>query len=419
VENLVDRQIVRAVHKALSDTIQPKLSDTSAIAALQMNLQLLDFVAQGDAPKEAVAHDFETVRSWSERVAGIADETARLQAALSVPSQPKTGRQRIIAADLQPYIRERLRGGANARVADATESLGGFSKETYIVSLENSEIPQIVIRRDPVSGPVERTAAAEFPILSTAFRHGVRVPEPLWADPAAPFGRSVVVTRFVGGRSAFDLTGTTIGVDQAPAALALARTLAQVHALPLEETELDQSMRSAPIDEHVRQTLRLLEDQWHRRRIWQSDILDSAFAWMRDHIPTSSARAVVVHGDASLRNLLMQGDDASALLDWELWHVGDPIEDLAYCRPDVEQVLPWDQFMAAYRAGGGAIGWEPAVGDYYGLWGSLRNAVLCSSCLHGFVRTQNAESRMAYAGVVHYRRLLLDVASRLTALAGP
>jgi aminoglycoside phosphotransferase (APT) family kinase protein len=264
---------------------------------------------------------------------------------------------------------------------------------------------------------VERTAAEEFPILRAAFAQGVLVPEPLWADSAAPFGRSIVVTRFAGGRSAFDLTGSTIGADQAPAAIALARTLAQVHRMSLEPLALVPGRQSASIAVHVRDALSQLEDQWHRRRIWHSDILQSAFAWMREHIPESSTRPVVVHGDASLRNLLMQGDRATALLDWELWHVGDPMEDLAYCRPDVEQVLPWPEFMAEYRRCGGAVEWDAKVDAYYGVWSSLRNAVLCASCLHGFVEADDPEPRMAFAGIIHYRRLLLDVARRLSSLA--
>jgi aminoglycoside phosphotransferase (APT) family kinase protein len=346
----------------------------------------------------------------------VADEARQLEQAMTVAPTSHSAPQPITVEVLEPYVRKHLRGGAAAQVSALNPSLGGFSKETYVVALEASEIDRIVIRRDPVAGPVERTAAEEFPILRAAFEQGVLVPEPLWADAAAPFGRSIVVTRFAPGRSAFDLTGSTIGKDQAPAALALARALAQVHGMSLETAGLSASMQAAPIAVHVRGALDQLEDQWHRRRIWPSDILQAAFSWMREHIPESSPRAVTVHGDASLRNLLMQGDRATALLDWELWHVGDPVEDLAYCRPDVEQVLPWPDFLAEYRASRGEAEWNEAVGDYYGLWSSVRNAVLCASCLDGFVRAEELGPRLAFAGIIHYRRLLLDVAHRLSKL---
>jgi aminoglycoside phosphotransferase (APT) family kinase protein len=43
----------------------------------------------------------------------------------------------------------------------------------------------------------------------------------------------------------------------------------------------------------------------------------------------------------------------TAMLDWELWHVGDSTEDLAYARSDVVQALPWDDFLAEYYRHGG------------------------------------------------------------------
>jgi aminoglycoside phosphotransferase (APT) family kinase protein len=410
----VDQQVIRSVLHTLTESIAPAITDPPASAALGMSLQLLAVIAQGEPPSTATA-GLDTT-DWVRSMSKVAEEARHLERAMSVPPRSQRPSQPITVDVLQPYVRKRLRGGAKARVSALNPSLGGFSKETYIVVLEDSEIERIVIRRDPLGGPVERTAAEEFPILRAAFEHGVRVPEPLWSDAAAPFGRSVVVTRFAAGRSAFDLTGSTIDADQAPAAIALARELAHVHGMPLTTAELQSGMQSASIAVHVRGALARLEDQWHRRRIWQSDILQAAFAWMREHIPESSPRAVVVHGDASLRNLLMQGDQATALLDWELWHVGDPVEDLAYCRPDVERVLPWKAFMAEYRASGGVVQWNAAADAYYGLWSSLRNAVLCASCLHGFVEADAPEPRMAFAGIIHYRRLLLDVARRLSSL---
>jgi hypothetical protein len=39
---------------------------------------------------------------------------------------------------------------------------------------------------------------------------------------------------------------------------------------------------------------------------------------------------VLLHGDAGPANFLYQGDHVTALLDWELTHLGDPMEDLAW-----------------------------------------------------------------------------------------
>ena len=39
---------------------------------------------------------------------------------------------------------------------------------------------------------------------------------------------------------------------------------------------------------------------------------------------------MIVHGDFGPQNVLIAGDNISALLDWEFAHAGQPVEDLAW-----------------------------------------------------------------------------------------
>jgi aminoglycoside phosphotransferase (APT) family kinase protein len=73
----------------------------------------------------------------------------------------------------------------------------------------------------------------------------------------------------------------------------------------------------------------------------------------------------VVHGDFRLGNMLIAEQGIAAVLDWELVHVGDPLEDLGYlCVPawrfggsePVAGVGPYQVLLDAYRqAGGGEV----------------------------------------------------------------
>lgn len=58
-------------------------------------------------------------------------------------------------------------------------------------------------------------------------------------------------------------------------------------------------------------------------------ILEYAAAWLRRHRPDPVAPRVV-HGDFRLGNLILGRDGVRAVLDWELAHLGDPVEDLAW-----------------------------------------------------------------------------------------
>ena len=97
-------------------------------------------------------------------------------------------------------------------------------------------------------------------------------------------------------------------------------------------------------------------------------ILALALRWLEQHLPKPVAPRLV-HGDFRLGNLLVDQGRLSGVLDWELAHLGDPHEDLAYgcmtvwrfSRPDRPAfgLGSVEALAAAYTAAGGAA-FEPA-----------------------------------------------------------
>jgi aminoglycoside phosphotransferase (APT) family kinase protein len=85
-----------------------------------------------------------------------------------------------------------------------------------------------------------------------------------------------------------------------------------------------------------------------------------------------------VHGDYSFHNLLFDGDRLTAVLDWELAHIGHAAEDLGYIKQAAQAVAPWADFMSAYHAAGGTRV-DPAAVRFYGLLATVR--LLMKICL--------------------------------------
>ena len=54
-----------------------------------------------------------------------------------------------------------------------------------------------------------------------------------------------------------------------------------------------------------------------------------AFRWLEGHRPTAGERGFV-HGDFRLGNMLIDSEGLAAVFDWELAHISDPMEDLAW-----------------------------------------------------------------------------------------
>jgi aminoglycoside phosphotransferase (APT) family kinase protein len=107
-----------------------------------------------------------------------------------------------------------------------------------------------------------------------------------------------------------------------------------------------------------------------------------------------------VHGDFRNGNLLVGADGLEAVLDWELSHLGDPLEDLGWCCvrswrfgvPDrvVGGFGTLDDLLDAYAATSGARP-DPEHVRFWTTLGTLKWGVICIAQsfthLHGLVRS--------------------------------
>ena len=93
-------------------------------------------------------------------------------------------------------------------------------------------------------------------------------------------------------------------------------------------------------------------------------MLELVRRWLIDHRPPP-VEPVVVHGDFRLGNLIVGDDGLRAVIDWELAHLGDPMEDLGWLcvkawrfgqRPPVAGLGEYDELFAAYTEAGGVCG---------------------------------------------------------------
>jgi aminoglycoside phosphotransferase (APT) family kinase protein len=217
----------------------------------------------------------------------------------------------------------------------------GRSNLTYLA--EDAGGDAVVVRRPPLGEALESAhdVAREHRVLSALHPLGQPVPEPLalCEDPAvtgAPF--------FVMGRVA----GTLVDSAGAAAAFgpeALARagrslpeTLAALHDVDLAQGGLGEMARS---EDHAGRQLRRWSRQWEASRSRELPLIEELEERLRAAVPPQP-QTTVVHGDFTPNNLLMGPEgEVAAMLDWELWTLGDPIADLAWLRiwwaPDAER----------------------------------------------------------------------------------
>jgi aminoglycoside phosphotransferase (APT) family kinase protein len=153
--------------------------------------------------------------------------------------------------------------------------------------------------------------------------------------------------------------------------------LARIHAIPVE------SLPKLPFADAPGQlaSYRAVFDSFGRPH----PVFELAFRWLADHMP-APAPATFVHGDFRHGNLLIaQGEGVRGVLDWEIAHVGDPMEDLGWICVNSWRFgaeLPVGGFgtredlFAGYEAGGG-MKVDPRRVHLWEILGTLKWGIMC------------------------------------------
>jgi aminoglycoside phosphotransferase (APT) family kinase protein len=320
----------------------------------------------------------------------------------------------VTAERLEAYWRARFPNRPNARVTSLRELSGGFSKTTILFDVADWEDApaSLVMRRDVLGGATETSVVQEYPVLRAAHKHGLQVPEILFLEEdVAKLDRAFIIMRKAPGEPAGDLWRPSpactpeTGID-------LARTLAKLHAL--DPAEFGISLQGAPAQQ-ARDYLQSWRDAARRKAVEPDPVLEISLSWVEQNMPPLPARLSYVHADPGFWNILIQDGRLTALLDWELGHLGDPAEDLSYVKPFIEVFMPWQDFLAAYYEAGGRK-YSEASGDYFAIWRDVRNAICSAFAANAFATELNPELRMAHCGIVSYRLLLLRAADKITQL---
>jgi aminoglycoside phosphotransferase (APT) family kinase protein len=115
-------------------------------------------------------------------------------------------------------------------------------------------------------------------------------------------------------------------------------------------------------------------------------VFEAAFRWLELNRPESTSECLV-HGDYRLGNIMVNDQGLAAILDWELAHIGDPMEDLGWLCVRAWRfggAFPaaglgsYDELFDAYASVTG-VRPDPDVVRWWEILGTLKWGIICIS----------------------------------------
>ena len=302
-------------------------------------------------------------------------------------------------------LARRLTGLLGGPVTELRRLSGGASRETWAFNVgSHATVRPLILRRDPPASLVATLGAGrsggmplEARLLRAARDVGMPVPEVIAsgdADPETLQTGFIVMTRVEGETIARKILrdepyvhARSVVVDQ------LGVAIAKLHAL--DPTSIEGLGITEPLS-HYREVLDTVA--------YPSPAFELGFRWLEANRPISP-RQTIVHGDYRLGNVIIDERGLASVLDWELCHLGDPMEDLGWLcvrawrfggRGEVAGLGSIEQLIAGYRSAGGeadveAVKWWMVAGTL--IWG-----IMCISQATAHLSGSNRSVELAAIG---------------------
>jgi aminoglycoside phosphotransferase (APT) family kinase protein len=258
-------------------------------------------------------------------------------------------------AGLSTFLAQRC--GKPVSVTGLRRLTGGTSHETWAFELcidsRLSSPRSLILRRDFSKDLLDLDLATEFALLQRLYAAGVPVPEPLFCEHensplTTPF---IISERFSGTDIRKQMARDGSGAKEL--ALKLVAIQAQIHNVDWRRV-LRGVLPPPDGDAIAIQMLRWSQIATECSRESQP-LLSAAIDWLDAHPPGESL-LTLVHGDFKTNNLVLDRSGRVAVIDWELSHIGDPLEDLAFTMLWTSQydlvggILSEEDYIAAYEA---------------------------------------------------------------------
>lgn len=317
---------------------------------------------------------------------------------------------------LAAFLRSQMPEARDLAVSNIARIPGGASRETWSFDARWSEDGatferSFIARRDPTGSLLDSNNDLEFELYTALEGSGIPAPSVHWIDRD---GKAIerpfyIMTRLAGATDARTLVTSPEYADIRPA-IARQKTeiLAKIHAFDIDRVprlERPPSCERAALHE---------VEKWERTMradmLEPQPVLELAFSWLKRHLPPPPARLALVHGDYRTGNFLYDKTAGiTGILDWEMAHAGDPIEDLGWVvikswrwagDERVGGLTTRDEFVRMYQDAGG-VKVDPAALQFWEVFSNVKFAIIFITGTKAIVQGKTPDLLLAVTAFIN------------------
>ncbi len=322
-----------------------------------------------------------------------------------------------MSAALEPrlaaYIAGRMPGSQDVSVHALTRISGGASRETYRFLLTWTDAGgcacerKLILRRDPPASLIDTERRIEFEAYRAFHGSVVPVPEMLWLEEAdAALDHPFFVAEEIDGFQASPQMLLSGAYEAVLARLGEQKwtILGEIARADPQALGLTSVMTPVALDACWRKEVDYWAGVIDEDQSEPMPIIRAAIRWLRANPPPPAQKLSVVHGDYRTGNFLYdQAGVIHGVLDWEMAHLGDPLEDLGWSfnpvwsfgRETMGGLLPRAEAIAVWERASGLVA-DPAALHWWELFNCVKGQAIWVSSARAWIDGGNREPIMAY-----------------------
>lgn len=252
--------------------------------------------------------------------------------------------------DLPDALRSWVEAEAGGAVVAASRHFAGASREAWNVDvrgrLEHEALRPLFLLRDRGDG---EGSARDAAVLRALEPTAIPVPRVFAQDPH----RSTILLERLPGRS--DFPAVDQESEREPTARHLMELTSALHRLDPAKLPIAHLECPATPEDCARPALLAARQAQAALGDAADPFFEFALSWLEANVPREQTRYALVHSDMGPGNFLFEGGRVTGIVDWEVAHFGDPMEDLAAIaiRDMATPIGSLPRRLAEYAASGG------------------------------------------------------------------